>query len=310
MKPSDLIAQDELRSLSTIGPWRSPIDIVLTWLQIALAVAICLTYWHPALYLITVIFIAGRQHALLVLMHEGAHYRLHPNRSLNDGLSRVLVAWPHLLSFAAYRRTHLAHHRHLLTEEDPDWMMQREAAEYCGPIPARRLLGFFLRDVTGLGLIGQLKTVLYINAGNQDRPTKKPTFITCGLVFYAVVAAVIIGTGTWLQFLLFWIVPLVTWLKWFLYARSLGEHYGIESDPGRPWTLSRTVLPTVLERWLICPFNVSYHVEHHLFPGVPYYKLPRLRGRLLTNPEYAHHSPTTNGYFEVFRQVGSTGVTR
>ena len=32
--------------------------------------------------------------------------------------------------------------------------------------------------------------------------------------------------------------------------------------------------------------NVGYHIEHHLYPGVPYYNLPKLHKLLMGNQSY------------------------
>ena len=67
------------------------------------------------LYVFAVAFIGSRQHALLVLMHDGVHYRLLRNRRLNDWMSEVILAWPHLVTARQYRKNHFAHHKYLNT---------------------------------------------------------------------------------------------------------------------------------------------------------------------------------------------------
>jgi fatty acid desaturase len=47
--------------------------------------------------------------------------------------------------------------------------------------------------------------------------------------------------------------------------------------------------------------NVHYHVDHHPYPSVPYYNLPRLHTLLLTQPEYVARAHVTNGYFRGLR---------
>ena len=295
-----LIPRDELRVLCRSRRWQPLLHTALTWLSIALAIAVCLTHWHPLTYLVAIIFVAGRQHALLVLMHEAAHYRLHPNRAINDGIARFCIAWPHFISLEAYRRDHNAHHRYLMTDHDPDLQAHRATTEYGMPLTKRRLLYFFLRDVSGFGLFGQLKAVLRFR-GSGDA-TETPTPIR-GFAYYGALAVVIVGTGGGPGFVLFWLVPLITWLKWFLYVRALGEHYGLTCSPAQPMSLSRTVLPRWWQRWFFCPFNVSFHAEHHLFPGVPYHNLPALRERLVSSPAFASRSPSAHGYTQVFREV-------
>jgi hypothetical protein len=46
-------------------------------------------------------------------------------------------------------------------------------------------------------------------------------------------------------------------------------------------------------RWLSS--NVNHHLEHHLYPSVPYRALPEL-GRALTADYRAHQSNVQNGY--------------
>lgn len=41
--------------------------------------------------------------------------------------------------------------------------------------------------------------------------------------------------------------------------------------------------------------NVNYHLEHHLYPSVPYHALPELR-RALASDYQAHQSNVENGY--------------
>jgi fatty acid desaturase len=41
-------------------------------------------------------------------------------------------------------------------------------------------------------------------------------------------------------------------------------------------TAARTNLVGPLGRLLLFPHHVNYHVEHHLFPAVPHYRLPAL----------------------------------
>ena len=59
------------------------------------------------------------QHAVFILVHEAAHYRLFAARWANDGLGRFM-GMAAGLSMCTYRVTHRLHHNHLYTEEDPD----------------------------------------------------------------------------------------------------------------------------------------------------------------------------------------------
>jgi len=64
---------------------------------IVAAIYLCERFWSPLMYLLAIAIIGARQHALLILMHDGVHYRLFRNRRLNDCVSELL-AWPHLVA--------------------------------------------------------------------------------------------------------------------------------------------------------------------------------------------------------------------
>jgi fatty acid desaturase len=63
----------------------------------------------------------------------------------------------------------------------------------------------------------------------------------------------------------------------------LGQHYDIDpSDPARWTTLVRGHW-----FWDFAFLNSNYHLEHHYFPGVPFYRLPALQRAL--EPFYERH---------------------
>jgi len=79
-------------------------------------------------------------------------------------------------------------------------------------------------------------------------------------------------------------VPLLTVLQPILRLRAICEH-GAVVDLASPLTASRTNrtwggVANVAGRALLFPHHVNYHIEHHLYPAVPHYHLPRLH-RLL-----------------------------
>ena len=81
--------------------------------------------------------------------------------------------------------------------------------------------------------------------------------------FYAALRASIIPV--------FFIFPIAFTLN------RLGQHYDIDpTDPAKWGTLMRG-------HWLwdFVYLNSNYHLEHHYFPGVPFYRLPRVQRALV-----------------------------
>jgi fatty acid desaturase len=96
----------------------------------------------------------------------------------------------------------------------------------------------------------------------------------------------------------------------FQYIRSVAEHFGdlaYEDD----LSSSRTVMPSLLERFLIAPHHVGYHLEHHLYPGVPYYNLPKLHQLLMKQEEYKVKAHITIGYMSgLLRELGQVAESK
>ena len=78
---------------------------------------------------------------------------------------------------------------------------------------------------------------------------------------------------------------MLTVLQPILRLRAICEH-GATADFSSPLTAARSESnqaaepANVLGRALLFPHHVNYHLEHHLYPAVPHYHLPRLH-RLL-----------------------------
>ncbi len=104
-----------------------------------------------------------------------------------------------------------------------------------------------------------------------------------------------IGLGFWKLILLYWIVPLATVFLAIRYIRSVAEHYAVEHD--NVLTESRTLLALFWECWLIAPWGLNYHLEHHLFPSVPCFRLGELHRLLMTRDPYPQIAHVTHGYF-------------
>jgi len=107
-----------VRELSAVNGLRSTVAIAAEWVGIILAVVLSQRFLHPIFLPVVVVWIGARQHALAILMHDGAHYLLFKNRRLNAVVSELFLAWPLFITMRAYRGGHFAHHRHVNTEKD------------------------------------------------------------------------------------------------------------------------------------------------------------------------------------------------
>jgi fatty acid desaturase len=282
----------EVRALSRLRPWRGVAQIALEWALIAAPIWACHRFFSWPLYLITVIWVGARQHALVILMHEAVHYRLWPDKRVNDALGDVTTAWPLFLEVASYREKHFAHHRHVNTPDDPDWISAQGLFEYRFPKRGWELGLIFVATLLGFGAYRQVQTLLFYRA--PARPTR-PRYAQ--LAFHVAVFTALALAGALPLYLAYWLVPLVTWTRWIIYLRFVAEH--ALDRQGDVVTVTRTVLPSLLGRLLVVPGNIHYHIEHHLYPSVPFYNLPALHRALMRDPAHRARAQVFPGFAPV-----------
>ena len=281
------LSPEDLASLTALDPVRSTAAVVLTLGSLALVIAVAVMHWSWWAAAIAVVLIAPLQHALFILAHDSAHYRLYQARWLNDAVGR-LVGTIAGISMPTYRVIHRLHHNHLYGEQDPDIALH-------GGYPRGKayLVRKLLKDVTGQTA---WKTYAYffgapaINASTSvaQRPLDDTSVALRAaarrdrwsvLAFHVVAPVVAFSAGFGWQYLVLWVLPLVTLLQAILRLRAICEH-GAVSDFTSPLTAARTNEPGRIGRFFLFPHHVNYHVEHHLYPAVPHYRLPALHRML------------------------------
>lgn len=200
-----------------------------------------------------------------------------------DRRDGFLCGAPVLISVSVYRALHLLHHAYGHTERDPNDI---ETVSRKG-IPL--LLLYYALLVAG--------TILYLphvaieglkaaHGRERARITLEYAAILSGLA----AAWALLPTGAMVRL---WLIPLVIAAQ-VTNLRSPAEH-GLTSS-GSPFTASRSVRSNALVRFVFC--NLNYHLEHHLFPSVPWYNLPRVHE--LLRPEYRRAGASIYGSYAAF----------
>ncbi len=286
---------DRLRALSRVSSWRGTLDVAGEWLGVALAIGLC--EWSGNLWLlpVAVLWIGARMHAMGVLMHEATHYRLFRNRRLNDFVGDWLLARPLGISLAGYRSNHLAHHRRVNGEGDPDRQRKR-GPDWHFPKSAWGLVWLFFRDLCGWNIPEHVRGVKDLSQDQAGRWRRllPPLIVVGGLV----------ALGWGVQFLIYWLLPMLTWFQAILRLRSIAEHFGVPNS--HALNASRTTRIGGLTRLWVAPKHVEYHLEHHLYPSVPHYRLPALARLLEADEEYRARAHRSDGYLAVLREVMRT----
>jgi len=212
-----------------------------------------------------------------VLLHEVVHHTVFDRR--RPALERALgwlYAVPSGISASQFTRWHLDHHAELgSSDDDPKrhHLSPKRNARwfkllYCSPA----LFPIYFRAA---------------RKENATYPAQLRTRIALErrvsiLVHLSVLAAIWIAFGFFAA-LRAYIVPVFFIFPIAFTLNRLGQHYDIDpTDPTKWSTLVRGHW-----FWDFAFLNSNYHLEHHYFAGVPFYRLPALQ-RALT-PFYARH---------------------
>jgi fatty acid desaturase len=188
-----------------------------------------------------------------------------------------------------YRVIHRLHHNNLYGELDPDTALH---GGY--PRGSWYLVRKLLKDLTGLTA---WKTYAYFLGGapalnTQTNVALRPLDDTSRklkdearsdrnvvIAFHVAALAFFAATGYLVQYLVLWVLPLVTVVQAILRLRAIAEH-GATTDFSSPLTAARTNLAPAWAQWLFFPHHVNYHIEHHLYASVPHYNLPALHAEM------------------------------
>jgi fatty acid desaturase len=232
--------------------------------------------------------IGARQLGLAILMHDAAHGLLFENRRLNEWVGTWLCAAPVFTSLQGYRPYHLAHHRHTQQAEDPDLGL---SAPF--PITRASLWRKIGRDLTGRTAYQRRRAQF---RGGVVREWRS---FTVNLLLFGGLAV----AGYWWVFPLVWLVPLATWYQLVSRIRNIAEHAAVPDDDD-PLRNTRTTQANVIERLLIAPYRVNFHLEHHLFIFVPCWRLPEAH-RALVAAGLGPRMELQAGYRAVLRHATS-----
>jgi fatty acid desaturase len=300
VRASDYLDRDELRSFTQRSDIAGFALLTVNWLMIAASFAL-VAIWPNALSVVTaVLLLGGRQLGLAILMHEAGHKTLFRSAALNQYLGQWLAAYPVLGDCEAYGASHREHHRLAGTQDDPDLANYRAY-----PIAAASFRRKLLRDISGRTglrlLIGQ-----FTGAGNRlmMREGEANPALSRGVAANALLFLALWSMGQAYLYLL-WVVAYLCIYPLVARIRQVAEHGNVpalyDTDPRGN---TRTTLASPLERLFLCPNHVNYHIEHHLMPSVPCWRLPRLHRLLRERGFYRDHpAAIASGYADVLRRA-------
>jgi fatty acid desaturase len=269
-------ADPRLRALVRRRPGRVVFDIVRSYALIVAAFALLAFVQAPWVPLLAFLVIGSQQYALFILGHDGMHTNLIPNRRWNDRLATALLLAPLGTRVKSARVAHLTHHRYLGSAMDPD--------RHVHVASNKQTRSAFLLFLSGFATVGKaLVRILPFGKSGAAPATgpvpgagslgaRLPVFVAQAIVFLAIWSVL----PFWAYFV-YWMLPVYAMVFVADEIRAFCEHAQpvLPDEAADPRRLT-TFEPNALERILFAPHNMCYHAEHHLWPFVPYYNLPKL----------------------------------
>ncbi len=226
--------------------------------------------------------------------HECGHGTAFRTRWMNDAVYQV-ASFMLMRNPVNWRWSHARHHTDtIIVGRDAEIAVMRP------PDLLRAVLAF-----TGIldfryalpGLVRNAFGNLSADEKSYIPETEWPKAVAAARWHVAVYAATIaLAAYTW-SFLPLMLIGLPRiYGSWHMVMTGLLQHIGLADNVTDHRLNSRTVLMNPVSRWIY--WNMNYHVEHHMFPMVPYHALPKLHDMI------KHDLPAPNpSMWQAYREV-------
>jgi fatty acid desaturase len=264
------ISRDELRALHRKSAARHATVAIRQFAILALATWGLIRFESPLIW-VPLAFVQGFTiFNFTILLHEVLHHNVFEgNRPLASRLLGLLYATPSGISASQFTRWHLDHHAELGSDEDdpkrhhlsPKVNKRWYKLLYCTPA----LFPIYFRAA-------RRETATYPPELQRTIGAERKVSIAAHLLAIALLWYFFGGYAALRTSIIpvFFIFPIAFTLN------RLGQHYDIDpGDPAKWGTLMRGNW-----FWDFAYLNSNYHLEHHYFPGVPFYNLPALQRAL------------------------------
>jgi fatty acid desaturase len=272
VKITEILDPDELSLVTSKHNGLAALPILTDWSIIISVFVLMSIYTNPFSILLGTFILGGRMLGLGVVVHEAGH---------RDN----------------YMQEHLEHHRQAGTEKDPDLNNYKNY-----PIDRKSFKRKITRDLTGQVGWRRIKSIARATRRFSSLNNNMKQYL---LRCYALNLIMLLTMGlfgeAWLY--LTWVVAFMTSHMFVTRIRQIAEHAAVpdlfDVDPRRN---TRTLYISWLERLLIAPHGVNYHMEHHLLASAPIYRLSAMH-RMLLKKGYYCDVDFQRGYLSLLRQV-------
>ena len=204
--------------------------------------------------------------------HECGHGTAFRTRWMNDWVYQV-ASFMLMRNPVTWRWSHARHHTDtVIVGRDAEIAVMRPPAlikvglAFTGVLDFRYSLPQLVRNACGL-LSADEKSFI-----PEMEQRKAVTAARWHMAIYAATLVTALALRSWLPLMLIGLPRLYG--SWHMVLTGLLQHIGLADNVIDHRLNTRTVYMNPISRFIY--WNMNYHVEHHMFPMVPYHALPRL----------------------------------
>ena len=226
--------------------------------------------------------------------HELSHKTPFKTKSLNEFFHKLYAffAWHDRVW---YRPSHIRHHQ-LTVHHDydgevvlpqqfyfRDWQFWLELFAW-NPVGTWNLLKTYW--CRARGILDNSWYEFVIPAENPALRRQHRNWARIVLLGHLALAVLFIASGHWFLVIVFNLGT--QYCGWLCFLCGSPQHYGMSPDVADHRLSCRSYTCAWLPAFLY--WNMQYHVEHHMFPAVPFFNLPKLRQAIEHDLPSAPHS--------------------
>ena len=287
----------ELLTRSDYEGWK---HIIIYFFTLSVLGSLCFYFWGTWWFLIIYLAYCTWWGGADAIWHECGHRTAFNSKKLNDFFYHI-GSFMNSFEAVRFRWSHSLHHNYTASIDPHDFEV--DGSIFWKP---KKLINFLMIFIPGFGLLNLNKSIqkeiLEHAFGIQTKVMKEciPEHKKSSCIFisriYVFIWLIIIGSSILLNSFLPILLLLVP--KFFATLNivwGLTQHMGLQEDVKDHRLSTRSVRLNPIFSFIY--WKMEYHIEHHMFPSIPSYNLPKLHDAI------KHQLPKPQTLFEAYKEI-------